>query len=144
MPPHADNSAHVEMELSHCGRPAKSSKAASSRVALRLCAGKLFLFVMPSQGCAHLWRTWHLCQQECDYGAIVCFLPVPEAIGGRQLTATVIDLSPWVEYEFRVLASNTIGTGEPSKPSKQARTKGTCECLPSVCSDPFTLKSEEM
>ncbi|XP_075869505.1 contactin-4 isoform X1 [Nelusetta ayraudi] len=50
---------------------------------------------------------------------------VPEAIGGRQLTATVIDLSPWVEYEFRVLASNTIGTGEPSKPSKQARTKGT-------------------
>uniref|UniRef100_A0A665W8G3 Contactin 4 n=1 Tax=Echeneis naucrates TaxID=173247 RepID=A0A665W8G3_ECHNA len=45
--------------------------------------------------------------------------------GGHRLTATVIDLSPWVEYEFRVLASNTIGTGEPSKPSKQARTKGT-------------------
>lgn len=73
-----------------------------------------------------------MCQQESDYCAIVWFLffpPVPEAIGGRQLTATVIDLSPWVEYEFRVLASNTIGTGEPSKPSKQARTKGTCECL---------------
>uniref|UniRef100_A0A671Z3G5 Contactin 4 n=1 Tax=Sparus aurata TaxID=8175 RepID=A0A671Z3G5_SPAAU len=50
---------------------------------------------------------------------------VPEVVGGHQLTATVIDLSPWVEYEFRVLASNTIGTGEPSKPSKQARTKGT-------------------
>uniref|UniRef100_A0AAV2M6D8 Contactin 4 n=2 Tax=Knipowitschia caucasica TaxID=637954 RepID=A0AAV2M6D8_KNICA len=50
---------------------------------------------------------------------------VPEAVGGHRLTATVIDLSPWVEYEFRVLASNGIGTGEPSKPSKQARTKGT-------------------
>ncbi|XP_067444419.1 contactin-4 isoform X1 [Thunnus thynnus] len=50
---------------------------------------------------------------------------VPEVVGGHRLTATVIDLSPWVEYEFRVLASNTIGTGEPSKPSKQARTKGT-------------------
>uniref|UniRef100_A0A672H149 Contactin-4-like n=1 Tax=Salarias fasciatus TaxID=181472 RepID=A0A672H149_SALFA len=48
---------------------------------------------------------------------------VPEVVGGHRLTATVIDLSPWVEYEFRVLASNTIGTGEPSKPSEQARTK---------------------
>lgn len=56
----------------------------------------------------------------------LCVMPVPEVVGGHQLTATVIDLSPWVEYEFRVLASNTIGTGEPSKPSKQARTKGTC------------------
>uniref|UniRef100_A0AAX7VNY1 Contactin 4 n=1 Tax=Astatotilapia calliptera TaxID=8154 RepID=A0AAX7VNY1_ASTCA len=51
---------------------------------------------------------------------------VPEVVRGTRLTATVIDLSPWVEYEFRVLASNSIGTGEPSKPSKQARTKGTC------------------
>lgn len=59
-------------------------------------------------------------------GGTVCFMPVPEVVGGHRLTATVIDLSPWVEYEFRVLASNTIGTGEPSKPSKQARTKGTC------------------
>ena len=59
-------------------------------------------------------------------GGSVCFMPVPEVVGGNRLTATVIDLSPWVEYEFRVLASNTIGTGEPSKPSKQARTKGTC------------------
>uniref|UniRef100_A0A8C7YPZ9 Contactin 4 n=1 Tax=Oryzias sinensis TaxID=183150 RepID=A0A8C7YPZ9_9TELE len=50
---------------------------------------------------------------------------VPEVVGGRQLTAVVIDLNPWVEYEFRVLASNRIGTGEPSKPSKQARTKST-------------------
>uniref|UniRef100_A0A8C6UJ02 Contactin 4 n=1 Tax=Neogobius melanostomus TaxID=47308 RepID=A0A8C6UJ02_9GOBI len=48
---------------------------------------------------------------------------VPEVVGGQRLTATVIDLSPWVEFEFRVLASNSIGTGEPSKPSKQARTK---------------------
>ncbi|XP_036959899.1 contactin-4 isoform X1 [Acanthopagrus latus] len=54
---------------------------------------------------------------------------VPELLGGKQLSATVIDLSPWVEYEFRVLATNSIGTGEPSTPSKKARTK---EMLPRV------------
>ncbi|XP_029010939.1 contactin-4 isoform X2 [Betta splendens] len=54
---------------------------------------------------------------------------VPEQLGGKQLSATVADLSPWVEYEFRVLASNSIGAGEPSKPSKKARTK---ETLPRV------------
>ncbi|XP_028265967.1 contactin-4 [Parambassis ranga] len=54
---------------------------------------------------------------------------VPELLGGKQLSSTVIDLSPWVEYEFRVLATNSIGTGEPSKPSKKARTK---ETLPRV------------
>ncbi|KAM3872538.1 contactin-4 [Diretmus argenteus] len=48
---------------------------------------------------------------------------VPELLGGKQLSATVMDLSPWVEYEFRVLATNSIGTGEPSKPSTKARTK---------------------
>ncbi|XP_066519423.1 contactin-4 [Hoplias malabaricus] len=50
---------------------------------------------------------------------------VPEEVGGRRLSAIVIELSPWVEYEFRVLASNALGTGEPSKPSKQVRTKET-------------------
>ncbi|XP_014884117.1 contactin-4 isoform X2 [Poecilia latipinna] len=48
---------------------------------------------------------------------------------GKQLSATVTDLSPWVDYEFRVLATNSVGTGEPSKPSKKTRTK---EMLPRV------------
>uniref|UniRef100_A0A8C7YS87 Contactin 4 n=1 Tax=Oryzias sinensis TaxID=183150 RepID=A0A8C7YS87_9TELE len=48
-----------------------------------------------------------------------------QAVTTGELSAVVIDLNPWVEYEFRVLASNRIGTGEPSKPSKQARTKST-------------------
>ncbi|XP_013871250.1 contactin-4 isoform X1 [Austrofundulus limnaeus] len=54
---------------------------------------------------------------------------VPEFLRGKHLSATVVDLGPWVEYEFRVLATNIIGTGEPSKPSKKARTK---EMLPRV------------
>lgn len=60
-------------------------------------------------------------------------LSVPELLGGKQLSATVIDLSPWVEYEFRVLATNSIGTGEPSRPSKKARTKETRTCQKFLC-----------
>ncbi|XP_076840521.1 contactin-3 isoform X3 [Brachyhypopomus gauderio] len=54
---------------------------------------------------------------------------VPEILGRSQLTAPVTELSPWVEYEFRVLATNAIGTGEPSKPSRKIRTK---DALPRI------------
>uniref|UniRef100_A0A3Q2E6K6 Contactin 3a, tandem duplicate 1 n=1 Tax=Cyprinodon variegatus TaxID=28743 RepID=A0A3Q2E6K6_CYPVA len=54
---------------------------------------------------------------------------VREILKGKELSATVTDLSPWVDYEFRVLATNSVGTGEPSKPSKKTRTK---EMLPRV------------
>ncbi|XP_048403537.2 contactin-4-like isoform X2 [Stegostoma tigrinum] len=54
---------------------------------------------------------------------------VPEVIDGDAVTATVIDLSPWVEYEFRVVASNSIGIGEPSLPSAKSRTE---EALPDM------------
>uniref|UniRef100_A0A8C2JBN5 Contactin 3a, tandem duplicate 1 n=1 Tax=Cyprinus carpio TaxID=7962 RepID=A0A8C2JBN5_CYPCA len=50
---------------------------------------------------------------------------VPASLGGQQLSARVVELSPWVEYEFRVLATNSVGTGEPSKPSQKIRTKDT-------------------
>uniref|UniRef100_A0A8C1MPA8 Contactin 3a, tandem duplicate 1 n=1 Tax=Cyprinus carpio TaxID=7962 RepID=A0A8C1MPA8_CYPCA len=55
---------------------------------------------------------------------------VPESLGGQQLSARVVELSPWVEYEFRVLATNSVGTGEPSKPSQKIRTKDTCMYIP--------------
>ncbi|XP_078399857.1 contactin-4-like isoform X2 [Cetorhinus maximus] len=54
---------------------------------------------------------------------------VPEVIDGAAVTATAIDLSPWVEYEFRVVASNNIGIGEPSLPSEKSRTE---EALPDM------------
>ncbi|KFW82423.1 Contactin-6, partial [Manacus vitellinus] len=47
----------------------------------------------------------------------------PEVINGRTHKATVVDLSPWVEYEFRVVASNSVGIGEPSRPSALLKTK---------------------
>ncbi|XP_029906849.1 contactin-4 isoform X1 [Myripristis murdjan] len=48
---------------------------------------------------------------------------VPDSVPGQMLHATVKDLNPWVDYEFRVLAINSVGVGEPSTPSKQIRTK---------------------
>ncbi|KAM6387564.1 contactin-6 isoform 2-T2 [Pluvialis apricaria] len=48
---------------------------------------------------------------------------VPEVVNGRTHKATVVDLSPWVEYEFRVVASNSVGVGEPSRPSALLKTK---------------------
>lgn len=52
-----------------------------------------------------------------------CFFSVPEVIDGNTLTATVVDLNAWVEYEFRVLAKNSVGVGEPSPVSVRTRTE---------------------
>nr|XP_043881003.1 contactin-4 [Solea senegalensis] len=48
---------------------------------------------------------------------------VPDSVPGQMMHATVKDLNPWVDYEFRVVAINGVGVGEPSTPSKQIRTK---------------------
>uniref|UniRef100_A0A8C8FJE0 Contactin-4-like n=1 Tax=Oncorhynchus tshawytscha TaxID=74940 RepID=A0A8C8FJE0_ONCTS len=48
---------------------------------------------------------------------------VPDSVPGQMFHATVIDLNPWVDYEFRVVAINNVGVGEPSMQSKQIRTK---------------------
>ncbi|XP_019392161.1 PREDICTED: contactin-6 isoform X1 [Crocodylus porosus] len=50
---------------------------------------------------------------------------VPEVLNGRTYRATVVGLNPWVEYEFRVVAGNIIGIGEPSRPSELLRTKAS-------------------
>uniref|UniRef100_A0A4W6FK14 Contactin 1 n=1 Tax=Lates calcarifer TaxID=8187 RepID=A0A4W6FK14_LATCA len=44
------------------------------------------------------------------------------SILGNAETSTVKDLFPWTEYEFRVIATNTLGTGEPSSPSPKEKT----------------------
>ncbi|XP_047452127.1 contactin-1a isoform X2 [Mugil cephalus] len=53
----------------------------------------------------------------------------PAEIEGNAETATVVDLFPWTEYEFRVTAANTLGTGQPSSPSPVIK---TLESLPVV------------
>lgn len=51
------------------------------------------------------------------------FFVVPENISGDMESAMAVELNPWVEYEFRVVATNKIGTGDPSAPSRVIRTK---------------------
>ncbi|CAG07560.1 unnamed protein product, partial [Tetraodon nigroviridis] len=58
---------------------------------------------------------------------------VPEIIDGNTLTATVVDLNAWVEYEFRVLARNSVGVGEPSPVSVRTRTEDAGTCEQTVC-----------
>ncbi|XP_069084956.1 contactin-1 [Pleurodeles waltl] len=48
----------------------------------------------------------------------------PKNIEGNMERAKVIDLIPWMEYEFRVIATNTLGIGEPSIPSAKIKTEG--------------------
>ncbi|KAJ0023301.1 hypothetical protein NQD34_003200 [Periophthalmus magnuspinnatus] len=41
---------------------------------------------------------------------------VPEIINGNMLTATVVDLNAWVEYEFRVVAATLLDLESPAPP----------------------------
>lgn len=63
---------------------------------------------------------------ETTVGFVYLF-SVPEMIDGNTLTATVVDLNAWVEYEFRVLARNSVGVGEPSPASLKTRTEDAGE-----------------
>uniref|UniRef100_A0A4W3J257 Contactin 1 n=1 Tax=Callorhinchus milii TaxID=7868 RepID=A0A4W3J257_CALMI len=53
----------------------------------------------------------------------------PQNIEGNMETAKVVDLIPWMDYEFRIVATNTLGPGEPSLPSAKVR---TLEAAPTV------------
>ncbi|XP_068950931.1 contactin-1 isoform X1 [Petaurus breviceps papuanus] len=48
----------------------------------------------------------------------------PPNIEGNMESARAVDLIPWMEYEFRVVATNILGTGEPSLPSNRIKTEG--------------------
>uniref|UniRef100_A0A7N9AQT3 Contactin 2 n=1 Tax=Mastacembelus armatus TaxID=205130 RepID=A0A7N9AQT3_9TELE len=47
----------------------------------------------------------------------------PENIEGNAESARVMGLMPWMDYEFQVIASNILGSGEPSMPSHTIRTQ---------------------
>lgn len=50
-------------------------------------------------------------------------------IEGNAESARVLNLLPWMDYEFRVIASNILGSGEPSSPSHRVR---TLEAAPTI------------
>lgn len=49
--------------------------------------------------------------------------PEPVNIEGNAESARVMGLMPWMDYEFQVIASNILGSGEPSMPSHTIRTQ---------------------
>ncbi|XP_004563822.3 contactin-1a [Maylandia zebra] len=53
----------------------------------------------------------------------------PVNVEGNAEMTTVVDLIPWTDYEFRVIATNTLGTGDPSNPSPIVK---TLEAVPVV------------
>lgn len=59
-----------------------------------------------------------------EYAVLISQMPAdPDPVTGDMESAMAVKLNPWVEYEFRVVASNAIGTGDPSTPSRGVRTK---------------------
>lgn len=57
------------------------------------------------------------------YDCLLMVPPDPANIEGNAESARVIDLRPWMDYEFQVIASNILGSGEPSMASQSVRTK---------------------
>lgn len=49
--------------------------------------------------------------------------PEPANIEGNAEAARVVGLTPWMDYDFQVIASNILGSGEPSTPSPTIRTQ---------------------
>ncbi|XP_052454316.1 contactin-1a [Carassius gibelio] len=49
----------------------------------------------------------------------------PVDVEGSADMVSVVNLTPWTEYEFRVIATNTLGTGPPSDPSPRITTRET-------------------
>uniref|UniRef100_A0A8C6UKT3 Contactin 1 n=1 Tax=Neogobius melanostomus TaxID=47308 RepID=A0A8C6UKT3_9GOBI len=56
-----------------------------------------------------VWKNASTCKNPCDCGGEL-------GVGNRG------GLFPWTDYEFRVIATNTLGTGEPSSPSPKDKT----------------------
>lgn len=55
--------------------------------------------------------------------SLLAIRPEPANIEGNAESAHVIGLMPWMDYEFQVIASNILGSGEPSMPSHTIRTQ---------------------
>lgn len=48
--------------------------------------------------------------------------PAPTILDGSVDRAEVTDLYPWMEYQFRIIATNEYGSGEASIPSLKIKT----------------------
>lgn len=60
------------------------------------------------------------------------------------VNSAVLHLSPYVNYQFRVIAVNEVGSSHPSLPSERYRTSGAREYLSfwcPVCTEPLPAPS---
>lgn len=51
-----------------------------------------------------------------------CLVSAPSFLDGSVERAEVTDLYPWLEYQFRIIATNEHGSGEASIPSLKIKT----------------------
>lgn len=51
----------------------------------------------------------------------------PTFLDGNVERAEVTDLYPWMEYQFRIIATNEYGSGEASIPSLKIKTWDACK-----------------
>lgn len=51
----------------------------------------------------------------------------PSVLDGGMEKAEVTDLYPWMEYQFRIIATNEYGSGEASIPSLKIKTWDACK-----------------
>lgn len=69
------------------------------------------------------WPGFEIFQIFCSAFNTTCLVPTaPSVLDGSVEKAEVTGLYPWMEYQFRIIATNEYGPGEASIPSLKIKT----------------------
>ncbi|KAK3557190.1 hypothetical protein QTP70_024681 [Hemibagrus guttatus] len=64
------------------------------------------------------WQAVKTVSIQTDHYTVI----IPDSVPGKMTRSIAVGLRPWVQYEFRVAAMNSVGVGEPSAPSEAVLT----------------------